>query len=328
MYLGKSKETLDVTMGGTLEDKGPSGKETKTDTSLSTASDPMTKPTKTPEDIPPQSTAPPAAEITLPQRPITSSGWLGGWLSRSTPQEHNMSETQSKAPEALHQDPATEEQKVPPSGTLSPPDNVISAPNSATSWFGLWSTTTPPSAIEAPEATETETQLPVKTTGSEDTAIEEPLKSNGEPTVGSSWAFWSTDTSKKTVDSSGETQESGLLAVSGEPSQNNPVPAKIVTVKDTKNGKSPKRERPESTDIDERSRKLAQPGSAKEVPTPTKTSPPNLIIPSVKQTYRLVENPSILQQIARMLLHSHQPPAKHVFLAKDPPKIKKAVAIG
>jgi len=326
MYLGKSKETLDVTIGGTLEDKGPAAQATKTDKSLSTASDSMTKPTKTPEDIPPQSTTTLAPETPLPQRPITSSGWLGGWLSRSNPPEQNMSATPPKAPEPSQQDP-TDEPKSSPSGTLSSLDGATSAPNSTASWFGLWSTAAP-STVEVPETTET--QLPVKTAGSEGAAIEEPLKSNGEPTVGSSWAFWSSDTSKKTVDASGDTQESGLLAVSGEPSQDNPVPAKIVTVKDTKNGKSTKRERPESLEVDERSRKLklAQPGSAKEVPAPTKNSAPNLIIPSVKQTYRLVENPSILQQIARLLLHGQQPPAKHVYLAKDPPKIKKAVAIG
>lgn len=63
-------------------------------------------------------------------------------------------------------------------------------------------------------------------------------------------------------------------------------------------------------------------------PAPSKTSPSNLIIPSVTSTYRLVENPSILQQITRLLLHGHQQPTKHVFLAKETPKIKKALAIG
>jgi hypothetical protein len=51
-------------------------------------------------------------------------------------------------------------------------------------------------------------------------------------------------------------------------------------------------------------------------------------MPSVKGTYRLVENPSILQQIARLILHGQQQPSKHVFLVKEPPKIKKALAVG
>lgn len=56
--------------------------------------------------------------------------------------------------------------------------------------------------------------------------------------------------------------------------------------------------------------------------------PANLLLPSVKSTYRLVENPSIIQQIARLLMHSQQAPTNHVYLVKDPPKIKKALAIG
>jgi hypothetical protein len=59
-----------------------------------------------------------------------------------------------------------------------------------------------------------------------------------------------------------------------------------------------------------------------------KASPLNLLLPSVKSTYRLVENPSILQQIARLILHGQQQPVKHVFLAKESPKIKKALAVG
>jgi len=40
------------------------------------------------------------------------------------------------------------------------------------------------------------------------------------------------------------------------------------------------------------------------------------------------ENPSILQQIAQVLLRTQSPPANHVFVVKEPPKIKKALAIG
>lgn len=40
------------------------------------------------------------------------------------------------------------------------------------------------------------------------------------------------------------------------------------------------------------------------------------------------DNPSILKQIAQMVLRSQQQPTNHVFLAKEPPKIKRALAIG
>ncbi|KAK2592555.1 hypothetical protein QQS21_009735 [Conoideocrella luteorostrata] len=56
--------------------------------------------------------------------------------------------------------------------------------------------------------------------------------------------------------------------------------------------------------------------------------PPNLLLPSFSSTYQMKENPSILQQITQLLLRTSQPPANHVFRAKDPPKIRKAIAIG
>jgi hypothetical protein len=42
----------------------------------------------------------------------------------------------------------------------------------------------------------------------------------------------------------------------------------------------------------------------------------------------LKENPSIVKQIAQLLLRTQQSPTKHVFLAKEMPKVKRAIAIG
>jgi len=63
-------------------------------------------------------------------------------------------------------------------------------------------------------------------------------------------------------------------------------------------------------------------------PSTAKTTPPNLLLPSFSNTYRQKENPTILQQITQLLLRTRQTPTKHVFLAKEKPKIKKALAIG
>lgn len=108
MYPGKSKETLDVTMGGTLDGNGPSRKQTKkVDAALSATLDSPAKSANVPEDIP----AKPAAESTPEtgsERPITSSGWLGGWLSRPALQDQDVSETTPENPKAT----ATEDQQV------------------------------------------------------------------------------------------------------------------------------------------------------------------------------------------------------------------------
>jgi hypothetical protein len=68
-------------------------------------------------------------------------------------------------------------------------------------------------------------------------------------------------------------------------------------------------------------------GSSK-ASTTSKVTPPNLLLPSFNSTYRMKENPSIIKQIAQLLLRTKQPPANHVFLSKDMPKIKNAIAIG
>ncbi|CAK7263835.1 hypothetical protein SEPCBS57363_000757 [Sporothrix epigloea] len=62
--------------------------------------------------------------------------------------------------------------------------------------------------------------------------------------------------------------------------------------------------------------------------TSVKPSSTNLLLPTFRSTYCFKENPSILRQITQLLLRTQQPPVKHVFLAKDLPKVTKAVAIG
>ena len=56
--------------------------------------------------------------------------------------------------------------------------------------------------------------------------------------------------------------------------------------------------------------------------------PPNLLLPSFTSTYQMKENPSILKQVAQFLLRTSQPPPNHVFRVHEPPKIRKAIAIG
>lgn len=55
---------------------------------------------------------------------------------------------------------------------------------------------------------------------------------------------------------------------------------------------------------------------------------PNLLLPSFSSTYQMKENPPILKQVTQFLLRTEQKPVNHVFRLKDPPKIRKAIAIG
>jgi hypothetical protein len=352
MYIGKSKETLDITMGGTLEEEGgdvpkpePRPDQTLPEQSIVTENqaqvieEPMTGVSG---ELLPGTTV---------ERPATSSGWLGGWLSRAplqqaakvpkSPEEATSSEQISAAEEQ----PVTSEPDLPVISVEDKPAEdgigVSEVPRTSSSWFGLWPTAVPSVTDDAPSE-----ELPIKMAESgSDTLMQEapaleqsPQKAapvpQAAPAAGSSWAFWSTDSPKKTADSTEQPGQSGQLAVVGEISQSHPEPAKTATVKENKKGKSTKRGRAISLEVDQASQKTMQSeistpkSSTASTTAPSKISPPNLLIPSVRSTYRLAESPGILQQIARLLLHSHQQPSKHVFLVKEPPKIKKALAIG
>ncbi|KAG9236584.1 hypothetical protein BJ875DRAFT_371759, partial [Amylocarpus encephaloides] len=356
MVIGKSKETLDVNMDGILDDTGPTCKSNLTGTNTP-KTDNTHKKTKEAqklaivrEDSSPSSPSG-GSEVKEPvktaqtdatqedsnrhtQRPATASGWFGGWLGNPYPQHPDIVDTNI-------QEPKESDQRANPDGetgkTQTPTDSISTQTQSnqagtiSYSWFGFWPTAPPSDPIEA--------QVPVEVNEvGGDAVIEDAptLPSDPAPaTTSGSWAFWSSDTAKKSSTSVSAQNEVGHVAISGEPSQNSPEPAKLMAPdaatlsKKTKTGK---RNRPLSTDIDEQTKQSAQSETSTEPATvdttTTKSQPPNLLIPSVRQTYRLVENLSILQQLARLLLLNHQPPAKHVYLAKEPPKIKRALAIG
>jgi len=343
MYLGKGKETSDITMGGILDDDKVAGKDKQVGESSSSGDVEMGNSTNAPEVTEEASPHAPSEPVIAPlpapdaPRPATSSGWLGSWLSRPPLQP----------PTAAEKEPPTEAKTIeqPPlvDGSQSEQraievtsqgDPNITAPAVSTSWFGLWSTAAPSTITEAPKE-----QIPVKVKDADEDIVMKddatPVKTPVKTAAGSSWAFWSTEPPKK-ESSATDSEDKGQLAVAGEPSQSKPEPAKVDTVKDSKKGaaKTAKRGRPQSVELDEATRKVAHldsPSSKNtpsQSPAPPKASPPNLLMPSVKSTYKLVENPSILQQIARLLLHGHQDPVKHVSLVKDLPKIKKALAIG
>ncbi|KAK4456209.1 hypothetical protein QBC34DRAFT_389266 [Podospora aff. communis PSN243] len=186
------------------------------------------------------------------------------------------------------------------------------------------------------------------------------------PKAGSTWAFWSRDT-RATSTKSSEQPEAGQLAVMGESSETHPkransmefkaTPPKEPSLKSIKkddqvkgaatasreaSGKQSKRARPLSMATDEitdsrpstpkneppSKPEPSQKPAGSKTPSAVKTSAPNLLLPSFGKTYRQKDNPSVVQQITQLILRTRQKPTKHVFLTKEPPKIKKALAIG
>ena len=334
MNIGKSKETSDVTMGGTLEADHAADKEPIPQVSSAVEEKPKTEELKKPEDL--SSPQPAEQQPGIAARPAISSGWLGGWLGKQATEPSGQPGASSSDPKQSEDVPASGEPAKPPPEQVTVPlsaddtPKATDVPPGSSSWFGLWATAAP-STAGSPKK-----EVPTKEGGNDtDTVMSDgPEKPPTEPAPGSSWAFWSVDSSKKTTKAAEGTKDVGQLAVAGEASQNKPEPAKAVNVKEDKKAKSNKRGRPLSTEVAEESLTASRPetppskGTPTQSPAPPKVSPPNLLMPSVKSTYSLMENPSILQQLARLLLHGQQKPVKHVYLAKERPKIKKALAIG
>lgn len=309
--------------------------------------------------------APPVADT--PQRPSTSSGWLGGWFTANPVPEKKAGGNESELQEAA----TSPKEENEPSDTEPTPGNTVAsgaaeqpepaAPQrSMTMWLPFW----PNNSVLEVGKEEPAKALESTSTPAEDTVMRDAPPAKPEPatkpTAGSTWAFWSKDTPKSPGEPKGTT-EHGELAVMGDGSETHPkransldmsrdappiseppkeAPGKIKQIKDKVSKK--KRNRPQSMDIDDIPSRPQTPQSdaasvkadspskakAKTPTTATRPTPPNLLLPSFKGTYKMKENPSILRQIASLLLRTQQKSTKHVFLTQDPPKVKKALAIG
>ncbi|KAI2639856.1 hypothetical protein GGS26DRAFT_587305 [Hypomontagnella submonticulosa] len=299
------------------------------------------------------------------QRPQTSSGWLG-WFGKSpapgaaVSNVENMETETPKEPERTQPDAP---QEPPPNVEDIVPEPVNST-KLTSSWFGLWYSSAPstnPDTAQAARATTnvSTAQEPVSKEN-EDVVMEDAPPSKptetSQPSSSSTWAFWSRDTGQKNSTKAAAASEHGELAIIGDGSETKPrrstsieidrssSPMKEPPIKAPKEApiradisKRNKRVRPQSMDIDE---PLPRPGTPQSdtstktapakssAPSSSKSSGPNLLLPSFRNTYRMKENPSIIRQIAQLLLRTQQPPPNHVYLVKEMPKLKKAVAIG
>ncbi|KAH6660781.1 hypothetical protein BKA67DRAFT_509001 [Truncatella angustata] len=276
----------------------------------------------------------------------------------------DVSKGSEPAPLGSSQETLDEALPPPPANTEAPPaaEPTTPKPTRPTSaWLGSWWGT--PAQSESalkgpPEATVSEAPL-IKE--SEDLSMEDApppapaAQLESQPSAGSTWAFWSRDTGSKAASQSKPTPEQGELAVMGEGSEASPRRYSSVGVEEpsaisvkepplrkdprelpakTSRSKKNKRERPQSMDLDQAvpmvpSTPVTTTSTAKpETPASIKSLQPNLVLPSFRNTYQMKQNPSIIKQITQLLLRTRQPVPTHVNLVKEPPKIRKAIAIG
>ncbi|KAL2188529.1 hypothetical protein L209DRAFT_751502 [Thermothelomyces heterothallicus CBS 203.75] len=222
----------------------------------------------------------------------------------------------------------------------------------------------PPAEPEATSATVKEPEdVVMQDAPAAEAAPEQPTP---PPKAGSTWAFWSRDSGSISTKKPARRQgEQGQLAVMGERSETLPRRANSMEFESTKSTpaeepslkpkqkkereeaaatpsrepsskSSNKRVRLKSMEVDgalpsrpstPQAGTTTKPSAAK-TPAAAKVSPPNLLLPSFEGTYKLKDNPSIIKQIAQLLLRTRQPSGKHVYRTKEPAKIKSAIAIG
>ncbi|KAJ8069214.1 hypothetical protein OCU04_002880 [Sclerotinia nivalis] len=349
MYPGKSKPASEITLGVPPEEALNNEINTKKDENVPqdilNQETPKTRSLRE-SDASKETKSKSSPIAQTAQQPITSQGWLG-WLgmpSQISKESFPVVEEPQKqnTEEAFSNETILPEQTIANETTETPKQNL----SASRSWFNLWSASQPPVPAEGPKeppSTQVIEGNPVMIMKDASKDVPKPAQPTPSRSTtqsgGSSWAsaFWYSDTTKKATDPP-ESRETGELAVSGEQSQNQPLPAEAVPAADIKasqgdkKSKSGKKGRPKSVEIEEIFQKTASAQSddaPKKVATsPQIPSPPNLLLPSVQSTYHLMENPSILRQLTRLIVRGRQKPIKHVALAKEVPKIKNAVAIG
>lgn len=315
-----------------------------------------------PEADNPMPDAPSAADTA--QQSATSSVWLGGLSLFGLAPAQSTAEA-GNVPQEPSEPPKEAESELPAQETAAPASEVPSIQNAtaghlaASYLYSLWSNKSTPANEQEDTPKEAEPESAVVDTPMEDApAAPEPAP---KPSAGSTWAFWSVSRPKSSGGKEPEAPETGEVAVLGEGSERHPEransmdmshPAKGVVPKEAplkakalkdKPCKKTKKTKPQSMDLDDVPSRPQTPQSdagsikaadspskskAKTPTTATKTTPPNLILPSFRGTYSMKENPSILKQISALLLRTKQSPAKHVFRTQDYPRIKKAIAIG
>ena len=241
---------------------------------------------------------------------------------------------------------------------ISDPSLVASSEMSTQprSWLSLWKNSAlPPEKTKVSVATHTRAEFPdenpkpqaigdvpeqnTKSLSSSSEAQVQPPdvpKSNG-------WAFWSRENSKGK--SSGSKNEVGKLALAGSPSQSQPENARIDDVLGipSKLGKTDKKkslgtiggqkklhvsktvadggQKAKISSTDSKSKSIEQ------ARTEAKKNITNLVLPSLKQTYRTIENPNLMQRFSQFLHYNRLPDTKHVNLLPNPPRIRRALAI-
>lgn len=231
-------------------------------------------------------------------------------------------------------------------------------------WMQMWGGSTPASKSNEdlqqtdskkerrldPERTTSATPDVIET--GQTPATEGSTRSSGSG-KSSGWAFWSRDVPKdQSTDCIKQQEETGELAVTGSAPLKSKSGDTVPEVesqpksqgepRDNQQAKSRKKSKDKAVKNTQGALGTAisvEDTSSSPVPAKVKTSEvtaskqlqsvlTNQLLPSFRDTFALQESPSWLQSLARFLHYSKEPENKHVHVVRDPPRPRKALAIG
>ncbi|KAI9873924.1 MAG: hypothetical protein M1830_010389, partial [Pleopsidium flavum] len=310
----------------------------------------------------------PDTAVSQSQKPINeSASWLG-WFTKTAGRNGDETSLQGResggSPTRMRPDELTEQEGHEPvahqtqrrQSDPSPLSDSITTTTThqPASWFGLWGNAAV--ALEegkpttAREAHKDPHPLPLVSEDTPQEQIEDLVKGSmtevqksaitaTRAARSSGWAFWSRDSTSVGDRPKPQQDDTGVLAVADMPSQSSPAAGTAEGV--TRLGK---RERPQSLEVADEtvsgreSRAIAYSASSSAVSKTKMTDLvaskqlqkvlPNLVLPTFASTYRPQQNLTLLQQLGRLLKYGRSPDTRHVHIVQDPPRIKKALAIG
>ncbi|KAL1967881.1 hypothetical protein VTN77DRAFT_2298 [Rasamsonia byssochlamydoides] len=224
-------------------------------------------------------------------------------------------------------------------------------------WTGYYSTTATPKSKEelqqdestkepCPEAERPATQdINLKPTPNDAETgrmqENEPSKRQSAPGRSSGWAFWSRDVPKTETAERTDQKEASELATT-EPTPLRPKQdfSEAEVEIQPKSGKSSTKSKA-AKDTAEGAAAAVSPVDMPSPPVPAKVKAQevsaskqlqsvltNQLLPLFRDTFAMQESPSWLQSIGRILHYSKEPENKHVLVLRDPPRPKRALAIG
>ncbi|RAL13971.1 uncharacterized protein BO97DRAFT_365567 [Aspergillus homomorphus CBS 101889] len=171
--------------------------------------------------------------------------------------------------------------------------------------------------------------------------VHSPVKPPDTNAKASGWSFWFKDASKDAEPGKPQDAQLAEASMTQEPSKKpavepEPEPEPEPRVEVVKKGSVKSKASKSTPNLLDKATARAEADVSASTQGPTETVAakqlqkilPNQLLPRFEDTFALEEKPGIFQTIGRYLHYNKQPENKHVYMVRDPPHIKRALAIG